>query len=138
MDVSRTVGVEAGTVLNATFFSETLQRQLPYRVYLPPGYDSTTERYPVVYLLHGGGGGFAEWTDLDHIGLSADAMITEGRIRPMILVMPDGCHWNSYWREILHCAQDDKAVDWSLTEYWRAARELRLGSISPLDPRARR
>jgi enterochelin esterase-like enzyme len=26
----------------------------PYRVYLPPSYDNTAKRYPVVYVLHGG------------------------------------------------------------------------------------
>jgi enterochelin esterase-like enzyme len=33
--------------------SRALQDEIGLRVYLPPGYSSTTKRYPVVYFLHG-------------------------------------------------------------------------------------
>ena len=58
-------------------------------IYLPPGYNSTTARYPVIYYLHG----FA-WSDSlliasDHLDLLLDNGISTGKIRPVIVVMPD-------------------------------------------------
>lgn len=41
-------------VIKTTFYSEALGAEKEYYIYLPPGYeDSTSERYPTVYLLHG-------------------------------------------------------------------------------------
>jgi len=63
-------------------------------VYLPPSYDnSSVSRYPVLYLLHGNGGHNTNWIEGDYQGMnvksSMDSLIKEGRIREMILVMPD-------------------------------------------------
>jgi S-formylglutathione hydrolase FrmB len=44
--------------------SKLMAREMPYRVVLPRNYEKNkTERYPVVYLLHGFGGSFSNWTD---------------------------------------------------------------------------
>ena len=32
------------------------EQEWGFKVYLPPGYDTSTKRYPVIYSLHGGGG----------------------------------------------------------------------------------
>jgi enterochelin esterase-like enzyme len=63
-------------------------RPLPFRIYLPPCYDSSTgQRYPVLYLLHGLLGTDAQW---DEFGAdeAADDLIIEGAIPPFIIVMP--------------------------------------------------
>jgi enterochelin esterase-like enzyme len=63
-------------------------RPLPFRVYLPPCYDSSTgQRYPVLYLLHGLLGTDAQW---DEYGAdeAADDLIASGAIPPFIIVMP--------------------------------------------------
>src|SRR5687767_11340335 len=40
-----------------TFDSKTVKEKVSYLVYLPPGYENAkTQRYPVVYWLHGIGG----------------------------------------------------------------------------------
>ena len=91
-DVSRSLEVTAGKVLDLSFFSESLGKEMRDRVYLPPGYSAGSVRYPVAYLLHGGGGTYTEWTDLNDIAIFADAMITEGELMPMILAMPEGDH----------------------------------------------
>lgn len=72
-------------------FDASSQGQLgDYQVYLPPCYDSDTgARYPVVYLLHGAGHDDAYWLDVGVVGATDDA-IEQGKIAPMILVMPDG------------------------------------------------
>jgi enterochelin esterase-like enzyme len=61
-------------------------------VYLPPGYDApanATRRYPVVYLLHGYPGAPIDWFRGAQLQQTADLMLADGLIRPMILVAPD-------------------------------------------------
>ena len=41
--------------------SQALQRDLIMLVYLPEGYDSSTQKYPVLYLLHGAGDTEETW-----------------------------------------------------------------------------
>lgn len=67
-----------------------------YRVYLPPDYLSAPQRrYPVLYMLHGAGGDYTEWSD-SYLPEQADRLIVAGEIPPMIIVMPsDGGH--TYW-----------------------------------------
>ena len=54
-------------------------------IYLPPGYDTKTTRYPVLYLLHGGGGDAASWVTFGGVQDIVDA--AGGGV---IVVMPDG------------------------------------------------
>lgn len=83
----------------------------PVSIYLPPSYNtSPTERYPVVYLLHGFTGTNRTWmvnsqpaagepplgsTDREYShrgyldGANLDAQIAEGKIREMIVVAPN-------------------------------------------------
>lgn len=66
-------------------------------VLLPQGYASNTStRYPVLYLLHGHGGSYADWADPTHHGDAAGIVGT----RPMIVVMPDGGYdgfYSNWW-----------------------------------------
>lgn len=59
-------------------------------VYLPPGYDASTLRYPVVYLLHGGGGDQADWVTFGDVRDILDAAYEQDESRAVIAVMPDG------------------------------------------------
>ena len=43
--------------------SKAVGRTLKYRVLLPNGYESGTERYPAVYLLHGLGGSYVSFAE---------------------------------------------------------------------------
>ncbi|HEX4973889.1 MAG TPA: alpha/beta hydrolase family protein [Steroidobacteraceae bacterium] len=79
----------AGLVVTREFDSSALQRKWTYAVYLPDGYDTSTLRYPVLYLLHGRGGGLYDWVNLGHIQQTADELIAHGDIPPAIIVMPD-------------------------------------------------
>ena len=63
-------------------------------VYLPPSYDdSPTQRYPVVYLLHGGLATNRVWLGESYLSLNIktmmDRLTTDGEVREMILVMPE-------------------------------------------------
>jgi S-formylglutathione hydrolase FrmB len=84
----------AGVVVTREFDSPALQRKWTYAVYLPDGYDTSTLRYPVLYLLHGNGGNLYDWVNLGHIQQTADELIAHGDIPPAIIVMPDaGSSW---------------------------------------------
>ena len=59
-------------------------------VYTPPGYDAnTTEKYPVLYILHGGGEDERGWASQGKTDLILDNLIAEGKAKPMLVVMPD-------------------------------------------------
>ena len=55
-------------------------------VYLPPNYDSTYDRYPVIYFLHGF---FGDHKMVDYMSEILDFAIKTKRIRPFILVVPN-------------------------------------------------
>lgn len=85
----------SGQVVVDHLYSEALENpggENPTRrvtVYLPPGYDSSEERYPVIYYLHG-----FTWSDslmiaADHFDQLLDQAIATGKIKPVIVVMPD-------------------------------------------------
>jgi enterochelin esterase family protein len=60
-------------------------------VYLPPGYSQTgSDRYPVLYLLHGSGDDASTWTHLGRANYILDNLIAAGKAKPMIVVMPYG------------------------------------------------
>jgi enterochelin esterase-like enzyme len=92
--VSEYVGNLRGTFRNMQFFSRALDRDMPYFIYLPPGYDDDNRRYPVLYLLHGNSGHYEEWAAYGVID-RADRMIATYEILPMIIVLPQGDF--SYW-----------------------------------------
>jgi enterochelin esterase-like enzyme len=70
--------------------SSILGRDVRYTVYLPPDYQASTRRYPVVYLLHGLTGNETDWIQFGEIPFAADRAIADGSIPPLIIVMPDG------------------------------------------------
>src|SRR5258705_8326418 len=84
----------AGHVEARSLWSAALERPMPYRVSLPPGYADGTRHYASLYLLHGMGGSDREWQDLG-IASAADRLIATGQIAPLIIVMPEG--GRSYW-----------------------------------------
>lgn len=61
-------------------------------VYTPYGYDkkNTKVKYPVLYLLHGGGGDEDAWSTLGRTCQILDNLIAEGKAKPMLCVMPNG------------------------------------------------
>ena len=71
--------------------SEVLGVDKKYAVYLPDGYDESTEKYPVLYLLHGAKGTHLSWVETERGNMQAivDAEIASGRCRKMIVVMPN-------------------------------------------------
>ena len=69
--------------------SEILGVEKPYAVYLPDGYDKSTESYPVLYLLHGATDTFMAWPERGDMKRIADQTLKGKDVRKMIVVMPD-------------------------------------------------
>jgi S-formylglutathione hydrolase FrmB len=71
--------------------SEALGRDLAYALYRP---DDARRPLPTVYLLHGRNSKPGEWLDLGDVKATADRLIAEGRIPPLLIVLPDaGNSW---------------------------------------------
>ena len=82
--------VAHGEVRIAWYQSSTLDMARSMHIYTPPGYDSGKEKYPVLYLLHGAGDDDSGWSTIGRAGFILDNLLVEKKIKPMIVVMPNG------------------------------------------------
>jgi enterochelin esterase family protein len=82
--------VPHGTVHVSFYDSKNLGAPRMFYVYTPPGYESNQQKYPVLYLLHGNGQIEASWTWTGRANVIMDNLLADGKIKPMIVVMPYG------------------------------------------------
>ncbi len=66
-------------------------RERRMTVYTPAEYDESNDRYPVLYLLHGMGGDEEAWVATGRVVEIMDNLIAQGKAKPMIVVMTNGC-----------------------------------------------
>lgn len=86
--VESTISKEASTVEYADIDSKVLGKTLGVNIYLPAGYDSKKD-YPVLYLLHGFGGGRYDWLSGYHVSDKMDILLRTDLAEPGIIVCPD-------------------------------------------------
>lgn len=83
--------VPHGEVREHIYFSESNNSMRRCFIYTPPGYnENTNQRYPVLYLQHGGGENETGWSKQGHANLIMDNLIAEGKANPFIIVMDNG------------------------------------------------
>jgi enterochelin esterase family protein len=82
--------VPHGSVTKVWYHSPILGLTRRMYVYTPAGYEDSKEKYPVLYLLHGGGGDEDAWTSLGRANYILDNLIAQGKAKPMIVVMTNG------------------------------------------------
>lgn len=83
--------VPHGDVRMKRYYSTTTNSWRRFFIYTPPGYDiNTTEKYPVLYIQHGGGEDERGWVAQGRTDLILDNLIAEKKARPMLVVMMDG------------------------------------------------
>lgn len=92
------VDIPHGKIDSIFYESKTVGTQRKALIYIPPGY-SNAKIYPVLYLLHGIGGDETEWVKGAEPHKILDNLYAEGKIEPMIVVMPNG-----------RAMKDDRAV----------------------------
>ena len=83
-----TADIERGTIEETEYPSKTVGTTRKVTVYLPPKYDPS-QKYPVLYLLHGIGGDHKEWMQ-GVPNIIMDNLYAQGKAKPMIIVMPNG------------------------------------------------
>jgi enterochelin esterase-like enzyme len=82
--------VPHGTVSKVWYDSAVLNMRRRMVVYTPPGYETSSDKYPVFYVIHGGGGDEENWLYMGRVPQIFDNLIAEGKVKPMIVVMPNG------------------------------------------------
>jgi enterochelin esterase family protein len=82
--------VPHGEIRIAWYPSTTLGGERRLHVYTPPGYDASRDRYPVLYLLHGGGDEDSGWSTIGRAGFILDNLLAEKGALPIVIVMPNG------------------------------------------------
>jgi enterochelin esterase-like enzyme/glyoxylase-like metal-dependent hydrolase (beta-lactamase superfamily II) len=83
--------VPHGTLQRHFYPSRTMRSVRDVYVYTPPGYDADAETtYPVLYLLHGGGDDARGWSLVGRAHMIMDNLLAEGKVQPMIVIMPCG------------------------------------------------
>jgi enterochelin esterase-like enzyme len=82
--------VPHGEVRQVWYKSGTLGMARRMHVYTPPGYEKGTTKYPVFYLLHGGGDDDSGWNSIGRASFILDNLIASGKAKPMVVVMPNG------------------------------------------------
>jgi enterochelin esterase-like enzyme len=87
-----------GKLDSIQYTSKTVGTTRKALIYTPPGFNKK-KKYPVLYLLHGIGGDEKEWLKGGQPQVILDNLYADGKIAPMIVVMPNG-----------RAMKDDRAV----------------------------
>jgi enterochelin esterase-like enzyme len=83
--------VPHGDIRTKRYYSTVTNSWRRFNIYTPPGYDANTaQKYPVLYLLHGGGEDERGWATQGKTDLILDNLIAENKAKPMLIVMLDG------------------------------------------------
>jgi enterochelin esterase-like enzyme len=83
--------VPHGVVHHIFYRSAVVGDNRDFYVYTPPAYDPRgSQRYPVLYLLHGYSDDASAWTAVGRANVILDNLIAQGKAKPMIVVMPLG------------------------------------------------
>lgn len=82
--------VPHGALSSKYYFSKVTNDWRHVNVYTPPGYDTSKDKYPVVYIQHGGGEDETGWAVQGKTDIILDNLIAEGKAKPMIVVIANG------------------------------------------------
>jgi putative tributyrin esterase len=96
-----------GTLLEGSLTSKALRGRLAFELYLPPGYAASTERYPVLYFLHG-----LPASPYAFRGMKTFARALDEVGKPAIFVAPQGARDGD---------DDPEYLDWGTGRNWETA-----------------
>ncbi|GEN77197.1 alpha/beta hydrolase-fold protein [Chryseobacterium hagamense] len=82
-------GIPHGKIDSIQYPSKTVGVSRKALIYMPPGFKKGT-KYPVLYLLHGIGGDEKEWYKNGTPQIILDNLYAQGKLTPMIVVLPNG------------------------------------------------
>ncbi|HTS66085.1 MAG TPA: alpha/beta hydrolase-fold protein [Candidatus Acidoferrales bacterium] len=90
LDFQEVKDVPHGAVAAVYYRSGVLNTTRRMHIYTPPGYETSQQKYPIFYLLHGAGDCDESWTSVGRAGFILDNLIAAGKAKPMIVVMTAG------------------------------------------------
>lgn len=93
--------VPHGDIRMKRYFSKTANDWRRMFIYCPPGYDTSAQSYPVLYLQHGGGEDERGWSNQGRTDIIMDNLIAKGEAKAMLIVMADG-NTNDFESELLN------------------------------------
>lgn len=83
--------VPHGDVRVKRYFSKVTDSWRKVYIYTPAGYDQkTNEKYPVLYIMHGGGEDARGWVQQGRADIILDNLIAVNKAKPMLVVMVNG------------------------------------------------
>ena len=109
----------------SSYYSESRGETIDFIIFTPPGYEDSTERYPVLYFLHGRSGNhFLYWGAISQFvpeangdaGAWISELITDGEIPPLIIVTPDDA--DGQWGETNEIMITEELIQ-HIDENWR-------------------
>ena len=82
--------VPHGEIIIKRYYSDVTKSWRNFYLYTPPGYNqNSNQKYPVLYILHGGGEDERGWAMQGKTDLILDNLIAGKKAKPMLVVMPD-------------------------------------------------
>lgn len=81
--------VPHGDLLTVTYHSKELGSERRAYIWTPPGYNGKGEPLPVLYFYHGFGDTGLSAIDQGRLPQIMDNLLAEGKIKPMLVVVPD-------------------------------------------------
>jgi enterochelin esterase-like enzyme len=82
---------QGGKVESLTYRSTVANQDRTALVWTPPGYDpNRVQPYPVLYLQHGAGQTYTDWTEMGRAKQILDHQFLDGDLVPMVVVMGNG------------------------------------------------
>ena len=92
-----------GALAVRSYWSTTLGQTRTMRVWTPAGYEAGKAKLPVLYLVHGGGDSDVSWSTAGCAGDILDNLMAEGKMVPMIVVMPNGaCDISLFEKDLMN------------------------------------
>jgi enterochelin esterase-like enzyme len=82
--------VPHGDIRIKKYFSTVTNSWRQFYIYTPPGYDNINDKYPVLYILHGGGEDERGWATQGKTDIILDNLTADKKAKPMLVVMMDG------------------------------------------------
>jgi putative tributyrin esterase len=126
---AKQVKLPSDRIQDRVFQSESLAREMHYRILLPANYSGSARSYPVLYLLHGWHGDYKNWTTLTDLTHYAENL-------PIIIVMPDA---NDSWYVNSATEPQDKFEQYiirdliaEVDQHWRTLRSPHRRAIAGL------
>jgi S-formylglutathione hydrolase FrmB len=71
-----------------SFHSDLVGRDLNYAVYLPPSYEASTKKFPVLYFLHGLNENEMRWSTRGGADVVLDKLVADKKIGEFIVAIP--------------------------------------------------